>query len=181
MRELKPKGNQWTPVASLLASAQADRMRPIVAIAIMLLGTSACGTGERPFRMVQFCLANASEIEPMKDVLRGIASSNKLPFYDRSTETEAELKSIAEGQKNVPVAHPTVNVGTVGPNRMGFSAGNFPDAPLQIVVGFSKDQDPKGAQELSDRVVQALSQRWHIHEVPNVATSGAFPLKDCSR
>jgi len=115
----------------------------------------------------------------MKDILHAAASANKLPFYDRSKETEAEVESIAEVQKSTPVAHPTVNAGTVGPDAMGFTAGNFPDAPLQIVVGFSKGDDATAAQKLSDAVVQALATRWRIHEVPNVATSGAFPLKDC--
>ena len=129
--------------------------------------------------MVQFCLATTAEIEPMKALLRGVAATNKLPFYDNSKQTEFHRISTAEVQKNTPVAHPTVNVGTVGPTAMGFSAGNFADAPSQIVVGFSKANDPVAAKQLSDDVVQVLSSRWRIHEVPNVETSGAFPLKVC--
>jgi len=145
-----------------------------------LLGVAACGTGERPFRMVQLCLANTGEIATMKAVLREVAESNKLPFEDNSEGTEADLNSIAAVQKDVPIARPTVNVGTVGPTAMGFSAGNFAEASSQIVVGFSKGNDPVAARKLSDAVVQALSRRWRIHEVPNVKTSGAFPLKDCN-
>jgi len=130
--------------------------------------------------MVQFCLANTGEIETMNAVLRGVAAANKLPFHDNSKGTEADLNSIAEVQKNTPIAHPTVNIGTVGPTEMGFSAGNFAEAPSQIVVGFSKGKDPIAARKLSDAVVRALSRRWLIHEVPNVETSGAFPLKDCN-
>lgn len=131
--------------------------------------------------MVQFCLANTGEIGSMKAVLRDVATSNNLPFRDNSVETEAELNSIAEVQKDTPVAHPTVNVGTVGPNAMGFSAGNFAEAPSQIVVGFSKGSDSAAARKLSDVVVRMLSKRWHVREVPNVETSGAFPLKNCNR
>ena len=155
-------------------------MRSRLAALAFILGVTACGTGERPFRMVQFCLANTSEIEAMNAVLREVAAANKLPFYDNSKGTEADLNSIAEDQTNLPVAHPTVNVGTVGPTAMGFSAGNFPEAPSQIVVGFSRGSDPVAARKLSDTVVQALSRRWHIHEVANVETSGAIPLKDCN-
>ena len=110
-----------------------------------------------------------------------MAATHKLPFYDNSEQTEADLTSIAKRQKNTPVAHPTVNVGTVGPTAMGFGAGNFLDAPSQIVVGFSKANDVAAARKLSDAVVGALSARWRVHEVPHVATSGAFPLKDCGR
>lgn len=151
----------------------------LAALAV-IVGVAGCGTGERPFRMVQFCLADTGEIGTMNAVLRGVAAANKLPFYDNSKETEADLSSIAEVQKNTPVAHPTVNVGTEGPTAMGFSAGNFAEAPSQIVVGFSKGSDPVAARKLSDAVVRALSRRWHIHEVPNVEASGALPLKDCN-
>lgn len=152
-----------------------------VAAFVMLLGVGACGRGERPFRMVQFCLANSGEIDAMKSVLRNVAATHKLPSYDNSKQTEADLTFIAEREKNTPVAHPTVNVGTVGPTAMGFSAGNFPYAPSQIVIGFSKAGDVTEARKLSDAVVGALSKRWHVHEVRHVVTSGAFPLKDCGR
>jgi hypothetical protein len=154
-------------------------MRVALIAAVLIFGVTACGTGERPFRMVQFCLAGPQEIDAMKGVLRSVASANALPFYDRSADTEAEAESIAEVQKNMPIARPTVNVGTVGPDAMGFSAGNFPEAPSQIVVGFSKGKDATAARRLSDEVVRALARRWHVHEVPNVEQSGAFPLKDC--
>ncbi len=130
--------------------------------------------------MVQFCLGDMGQIATMNTVLREVAAANKLPFYDNSKATEADLNSAAKVQHDLPVAHPTVNVGTVGPNAMGFSAGNFAEAPSQIVVGFSKGGDIPKARKLSDDVVQALSRRWSVREVPDVETSGAFPLKDCT-
>lgn len=79
--------------------------------------------------MVQFCLSDVGQIAAMNAVFREVAAANRLPFYDYSRQTEAELNSAAEVQRNLPVAHPTVNVGTVGPDAMGFSAGNFAEAP----------------------------------------------------
>ena len=125
-------------------------------------------------------MANTGEIGTMKAALRDVATTNKLPFYDNSAQTEASLTSMAKDQKNLPVAHPTINVGTVGPTAMGFSAGNFAEVPLQIVVGFSQAGDVSAARKLSDDVVQRLEHGWRIHEVPNVERSGAFPLKDCN-
>ncbi|MEG3166260.1 hypothetical protein U1701_16840 [Sphingomonas sp. PB2P19] len=115
----------------------------------------------------------------MNAVLRDVAAANRLPFYDNSKATEADLNSAAKIQHNLSVAHPTVNVGTVGPEALGFSAGNFAGAPSQIVVGFSKGGDIAKARKLSDDVVQALSRRWRIRDVPNVETTGAFPLRNC--
>ena len=155
-------------------------MKRSIALLSLGLAIPGCGTGERPFRMVQFCLDDVGQIATMNAVLREVASANKLPFYDNSKETEAERNSAAEVQHNLPVAHPTVNVGTVGPDAMGFSAGNFAEAPSQILIGFSKDGDISKARKLSDDVVHALSKRWRVHEVPDVETSGAFPLKDCN-
>ncbi len=129
--------------------------------------------------MVQFCLNDISQIATMKAALRDVAAVNRLPFYDNSKATEADLNSAAKIQHNLPVAHPTVNVGTVGPEAMGFSAENFAEAPSQIVVGFSKGDDIDKARKLSDDVVQALSRRWRIREVPNAQKTGAFPLRDC--
>ena len=154
-------------------------MKALLAAVVLFLGATACGRGERPFRMVQFCLANPEDIEAMKAVLRGVASANKLPFYDRSRETEAEAESLAEGQANRSVAHPAVNAGAIGLDGIGFGAANFDEAPLQIVIGFSNGHDPTAVHKLSDAVVEALSQRWRIHEVPHVDTTGASPLKDC--
>ncbi|OYY78687.1 MAG: hypothetical protein B7Y43_05515 [Sphingomonas sp. 28-62-20] len=154
-------------------------MRWSLAVLAVTLSVAGCGTGKRPFRIIQFCLADTGEFETMNSVLREVAAANKLPFFDNSTATEAELHSAADLQDKLKVAHPTVNVGTVGPTAMGFSVGNFADAPSQMVVGFSKANDPVAARKLSDDVVKALSNKWRIREVPNVETSGAYPLKDC--
>jgi hypothetical protein len=155
-------------------------MRKSAALLFFVLAIPACGKGERPFRMVQFCLGDIGQIATMNSVLREVASANRLPFFDNSKATEADLNSASEIQHNLPVAHPTVNVGTVGPDAMGFSAGNFAEAPSQIVVGFSNGGDSAKARKLSDDVVQALSKRWRIREVLDVETTGAFPLKDCN-
>jgi hypothetical protein len=167
-------------IAHWLYSAHIFSMRLSLAILAVILGVAGCGGGERPFRMVQFCLAETREIGAMNSVFREVAAANKLPFLDNSKVTEAQLNSAAEVQNKLEVAHPTVNVGTVGPTAMGFSAGNFAEAPSQIVVGFSKGSDPVAARKLSDDVVKALSKRWRIREVPNVETSGALPLTDCN-
>lgn len=155
-------------------------MKRSVALLFLVSAVSACGTGERPFRMVQFCLGDIDQIATMNAVLRDVATANRLPFYDNSKATEAELNSAAETQHDLPVAHPIVNVGTAGPEAMGFSAGNFAEAPLQIVVGFSHGGNIAKARKLSDDVVQALSRRWRIRDVPNVEATGASPVRDCN-
>lgn len=155
-------------------------MRTALPASLLLLAVGSCGSAERPFRMVQFCLADTNEIDELKTIVRSVAASNALTFHDRGVEAEAELISAAKDQKDLPVAHPTLMISArASDGRMGFSAGNFPEAASQVVVGFSKGADKTVARKLSDNVVQALGKHWRIYEVPNVAESGAFPLKDC--
>jgi hypothetical protein len=154
-------------------------MRATLLSIVLLFGAASCGTGERPFRMVQFCLSGTHEIDELKTVVRSIAASNGLMFQDRSADAERELTAIAERSKDLPVAHPTLVISARAPDGMGFSAGNFPDAASQIVVGFSKADDDGLARRLSENVVNTLEKRWRIREVPNVAESGASPLKEC--
>ena len=167
-------------IANCRYTAHVPAMNKSVALLSLVLAVPACGTGERPFRMVQFCLGDIGQIATMNAVLRDVAAANRLTFYNNSKATEVDLNSTAEIQRNLPIAHPTVNVGTVSPEAMGFSVANFVEAPSQIVVGFSKGGDIAKARKLSNDVVRSLSRRWRIHDVPNVETTGAFPLKDCN-
>lgn len=161
--------------------ARYRHMRTALAAIILLLGAASCGGGERPFRMVQFCLAGTHELDELKTIVRSVAASNGLTFHDRSAEAEAELEALAETNKNLRVAHPTLIISARAPDgRMGFGATNFAEAPSQVVVGFSKGHDATTARRLSEAVVQTLSKRWRIHEVANVAETGAFPLKECA-
>ena len=129
--------------------------------------------------MIQLCLSNVKDLEAMKKILGSVAVSNNLTLYDRSLETQAELEAIAETQKDFLVARPTINIGTLE-NGKGFSVGNFAEAPLQIVVGFSKGSDPTTAQTLAIATTRALAEKWKVYEVHNPKLTGAFPLKQCN-
>jgi hypothetical protein len=157
-------------------------MRTALAAILLLIGVASCESGERPFRMVQFCLGGTEQIDELKTVARSIAAANSLDFYDRSAEAEAEAFSIAKSRTDAPVTHPMLMISARAPDgRTGFSATNFSDAPSQVVIGFSKGDDETAARKLSDDVVQALGRRWSTREVPNVAERGASPLKDCDK
>lgn len=158
-----------------------SNMRMALVAILLLLGVASCESGERPFRMVQLCLADTHELDELKTIVRSVAASNGLTFHDRSADAEAELEGLAKTSKGLRVAHPTLIISARAPDgRMGFGATNFPEAASQVVVGFSKGDDATTARSLSDAVVETLSKRWRIHEVAKVAETGAFPLKDCA-
>ena len=48
------------------------------ALLVITLGVAASEAGERPFRMVQFCLANTGQVKTMNAMLREVAAANKL-------------------------------------------------------------------------------------------------------
>ncbi len=80
-------------VAYCRCFAHVRAMKRSVAIIFLGLAVPACGTGERPFRMVQFCLGDIGQIATMNAVLRNVAATNRLPFYDNSKATEARLRT----------------------------------------------------------------------------------------
>lgn len=61
---------------------------------------------------------------------------------------------------------------------MGLTASNFLLHKYQIVVGFSKGNDPLQARVFANKVVRELKQHWTVEIVP--PGQGAFPLKKCN-
>ena len=98
-----------------------------------------------------------------------------MEFTDRSGATEAELRAIAN--KNVPVAHPHVNIGANGNGEFSFGAGNLGLPTRQIAIGFNGNNS-EAARKFANAAVARLSTRWRIYEVPQ--DRGALPLPDCN-
>jgi len=150
--------------------------RPTTLIGSFLL-LAGCGRGEPSFRQIQFCLNNKADINNLKGVVQAIARSEQMEFTDRGAEAEAELESIKKDMPQTPVTHPTIVLDAHRGDGLGFGGMNLSDAPLQMSLGFSKGRDEAEARQFAAKVVQALSTKWIIHEVPE--DRGAFPLKEC--
>ena len=152
-------------------------MKRLTALFGSFLLLANCGQGEPPFRQIQFCLNNKADINNLKGVVQAIARSEKMEFTDRGAEAEAELESIKKDIPQTPVAHPTIVLDAHRQDGLGFGGMNLSDAPLQMALGFSKGRDEAEARQFAAKVVQTLSTKWIIHEVPQ--NRGAFPLKEC--
>jgi hypothetical protein len=138
---------------------------------------ASCGAGERSFRQIQFCLNGQNDIQALKATVQAIARSEEMDFTDRSADAESELESIRKDMPHVRVAHPTIVLDAHRRDGLGFGGMNFGDAPLQFAFGFSKGRNETEARQFAEKVVQLLSTKWIIHEVPE--DRGAFPLKKC--
>jgi hypothetical protein len=79
-------------------------VRNMVALASVGILSSGCSQGQRPFRIVQICLAGPQEVPAFVSFMDVIAQEHEMEFTDRSGATEAELRAM--GNENVPVAHP---------------------------------------------------------------------------
>jgi hypothetical protein len=71
----------------------------------------------------------------------------------------------------------SIDVHIEGKGGMGVTAGNLGLRPYQVALGFTAGSDEAKAHRLSDQLVQALSQRWHVETIPQ--GKGAFPMKSC--
>lgn len=145
-------------------------------LAISAAGLGGCSEGKRPFRMVQFCLADANEIPAFTSFMNVIAQDNQMEFGDRSGQTQEELRSLASDQKTVPVNERAVNIGANRGSDFSFSASNLGMPARQIVIGFNGD-NLEAAKTFSNVVVKELSTRWRVHEVSEA--EGASPLSHC--
>ena len=150
--------------------------RHTVALIGAAIGLTDCSAGQGPFRMVQFCLAGTQEIPAFTSFMNELAQEHRMEFTDRSGQTEDELRALASGNKNVPVASRVVNIGADHGGEFNFSAGNLGMPAEQIVVGFNGTK-LDDARQFADAVVSKLSTRWRVHEVPQ--GRGAFPLVKC--
>jgi hypothetical protein len=146
----------------------------VVGMSIYLQG---CSRTQESYLTVQTCLVDQQGVSQFLEMMRAVAKSENLKFVDGSAETGAALKTIGADKhlKRDPAL--TINVGIEGQGGMGVTAGNLGLPPYQVALGFTEGADAAKAHRLSDRLVQALSQRWHVETVPQ--GKGALPMKAC--
>ena len=113
------------------------RVAGVVAMGVMAIGLPGCTEGKHPFRMVQFCLKGANEIPSFISFMRTLAEKHGMQFYDRSSDTHAELQSLNRNNKNVPVNEHAVDIGAQRGSQFSFGAGNLGMPTDQIVIGFN--------------------------------------------
>jgi len=149
--------------------------RHIIAMTGVGILLSGCSEGRAPFRTVQLCLAGSQEVPAFVSFMDSIAQEHQMEFTDHSGATEAELRAIAN--KNVPVAHPYVNIGADQNGEFSFGAGNLGLPTRQMAIGFN-GKNPEAARQFANAAVAQLSIKWRIYEVPQ--NRGAFALPDCN-
>lgn len=146
----------------------------VIGMALCLQG---CSRTQESFLTIQACLVDQQGVAQFLSTMRAIAKSENLKFVDGSAETGSALKTIGADKYLEGDTALTIHVGIEGEGGMGVTAGNLGLPPYQVALGFTAGSDAAKANRLSDRVVQALSQRWYVETVPQ--GKGALPMKTC--
>jgi hypothetical protein len=138
---------------------------------LFLLLASSCDTGKHPVRQVQFCLRGEQDEQLLLSVLRRFAAENRMTFFDRSADTNVELREIG--------AHPGYRVLNLSVRASDATVAGVSNAGLgryQVTIGFNGPDDLKTMAFANDAVA-TLQKHWTIVEVPE--DRGAFPLAQC--
>lgn len=147
------------------------------AMASLALILQGCSKMQEPFLMVQMCIVDQTGVAQLKGVMRSIAKLEDLTYIDNSAQQGANLKTMGADKLLKQDAALAIDVYLKGKGGMWVSAGNLGLPPYQIALGFTEGTDAAKAHRLSDRLVKALAQLWHIETVPQ--GKGALPMKTC--
>jgi hypothetical protein len=92
-----------------------------------------------PFLQVQFCLTEQADAGQLKEVLKAIAREEKPQFFDRSADTNAELRALSNLPLEVARSFSIMNVAVRSGDGHGLSGGNSGLPSDQVSFGFSPD------------------------------------------
>ena len=152
-------------------------VKSLGATASLALILQGCAEMQESFLTVQTCLFDDTGVLQFKDVMRSISKLEGLKYVDNSAQQGASLKTMGADKLLKHDAASAIDVHLEGDRGLGVTAGNLGLPPYQVALGFTEGADAAKAHRLSDRLVKALAQLWHVETVPQ--GKGALPMKTC--
>lgn len=146
-------------------------VRWILFVFVVLL--TGC-VGKRPFLMVQICLGGKHDVTLFKNMMKEIAQSQHMNYFDGSKSTQKDLEAMEVSPK-----YQIIDINIERADGVGFSAGNRGLSAYEVAIGFSEGKNPTEAHNLADLVIRILKQRWQVNIVP--PNQGALPTKSCNK
>ncbi|UHQ19728.1 hypothetical protein LVB87_00730 [Lysobacter sp. KIS68-7] len=140
------------------------------ALTLLLLAglLTGCAGGQKPFRQVQLCLADAADTARFIEVMQSVSESHHMEYHDVSTTSQKQLVTL----KQAP-GYPVLNISAHDEAGVGWGAGNLRLSAYDMTVGFSEGTNPVAAHAFAEDVIRRLSAKWTVYEVPS--TRGALP------
>jgi hypothetical protein len=144
-------------------------------VSLMTLG--GCSEGKRPIATARMCLPNSDDVAEFVTLLRETGQSNRMTFFDRTSETRVDLRALGSPNGTVGSDGFILNVGIRRPDGMGVTASQLAGPGLQVALGFSKAEDPAEANRFAAAVIDKLKRRWRVELFPDGA--GVQPFDHC--
>lgn len=152
-------------------TAMVDRKSLIV---LLLLGLISCSPGKPAFESAQFCTA-PGDVIAVKEMFGTIAQKVGLKFYDRSADTEIELRHLRKDDKDIQSSEPELNFSIRREDGMGAAIGNLGLGPGNILVSFFRgDASLEEARRFSEDTINLLGRKWQVKLLRE--DEGAKPL-----
>ena len=148
------------------------------ALLILMVAMTACGPGgQRPLVIVQLCLEDQAGVSGFKAILKDIAATENLSYFDGSQRSMESLRSIGAPLDNLRDPADYISIHVHNENEtVGFSAGNLGLSSYEVAVGFN-GTSPDDVRRLAELVAHRLSNNWQVTTVTQ--GSGALPLANC--
>ncbi len=148
-----------------------------IAILFFTAITAACDVvGKRPFMMVQICVNDNSGILLLKSIMKNIAQSESMDFFDQSEMVQLGLNEIRNNNGEY-LKDGTVYILVSGNLDFGLIAANVGLRKYQISIGFSEGKAPSEAKLFAQKVVLSLERNWPVQILP--PDKGTYPMKEC--
>ncbi len=151
--------------------------------AFILMGTSVlvtlngCSEGKRPMATARVCLPTSTDVPDFIDVIRQAGLPYGMAFFDRTSATRTDLKSLGSPAGTVGNNGFVLNIGALRQDGMGVTASQLSGPGRQVALGFSEGADSREAKRFTRDVVDKLKQRWRVEVRPDGA--GAQPFDKC--
>jgi hypothetical protein len=143
----------------------------------MIVVCQCCAGPQEAFQNVQLCIADERGVLELKRIMQAVAQSKNLVFIDNSARQGENLKAMGADKALGRDASRAIDVHIEGENGMGVTAGNLGLPEYQVALAFTEGTNPSMARVLSNELIKALSQRWHVEVV--LLGKGAMPMKTC--
>ena len=141
----------------------------------ILVATAACSAEKEPV-IAEICVVDEHELIEFLALMRSVAASEGMTFYDESAEAQVQRESIARRLGSVDERLRAVNVAFDGHGRRWVAISNLGLPSYQLLVAIREEGAARNGP-LQQRLLRETSGRWNMKVLPPGAS--VQPSKTC--
>lgn len=128
--------------------------------------TYACSAPRYPIIQVEVCIFSPGEELAFLAFMRDVAQRHEIPFTDRSSVTEEELRQLAPSTNPRPPI--VVHAYFRRADGLGASFSNgLLNPEVGVVVGFSRGYNELESLEFANQIIDEIAARWTVVRLPS--------------